>query len=463
MRERLNTRTTVLIIALALILRCAFLLLVHPWTHPVVEQFAQGDSPRYHALACTLLDHHRFAISATDPPDPQRTPMYPLFVAGLYALCGKIPWAVYVAQILLDCASCLLILLASRRALSATIAYAAAVVYAVDPLAIRYASAFLTETLFFFVLALILYQFGRLREPERKTRVGLQYGLLGALCGLGALVRPIALYVPIVLAMVVLGSGRRRPSLALRNALLVIVGAALVVSPWFIRNQTTFGRATLTYVDAWDALTLSVGSVEAAKRHEDLDSAGVELAAEANAMMVADGAHPDRLNPFVKADYWRRLALQYIRRDPIAFLKAQARGIIFTLISPGTSEFSAAFGNAAHTVGRAPGILPRLREFFFEKSPVELAIGATIVSMLLLTYLALGLGLLVGWRRYDRTWLVFCVIMALYLVGLGGLAAMCRFRTPAMPFLAGPVGIGIVDVVERWRAGKARRGGARSA
>ena len=461
MREHHITRTTALIIALALILRCTFLLLVHPWTHPVNEQLTHADSVRYHALACTLLDYHRFASSATAPPEPL-TPMYPLFVAGVYAVCGKTPWAVYAAQILLDCVSCLLVFLALRRVLNITIAHVAAAVYAIDPLAIRYASAFLSETLFLFVLALVLYLFGTLRVSERGKRDGVRYGLLGILCGLGALVRPIALYIPIVLVVLVLVTWRHRLSLGLRNAVLLLAGAAVILSPWLIRSQRDFGHAALTYVDAWNLLKLNVGSVEAAKRHQDPHLTGEELFAEADAMMVADGLHPDRLNLLEKAGYWRRLAFRYIQRDPAAFVMAQVRGAIFVLVRPGTGEFAGAFGSEVHYIGDAQGFLPALREFVARKSRVEMLIGGTICLMLLLTYAAFGVGLLVGWRRYDRPWLAFCVFMALYLVGVGGVVGEARFRVPAMPFAVGLVGIGIVDVVERWRAAGDRRGGARN-
>ncbi|MFH1011874.1 MAG: glycosyltransferase family 39 protein, partial [bacterium] len=414
-----------------------------------------NDSPLYHQLACTLLDHHRFAASASAEPDPLRTPVYPLFVAGIYALFGKVPWVVFVVQILLDCVSCCLLFLTLRRILSGTVAHIAAFFYAIDPFLILYASTFLTEILFVFVLVVALYVYGTILSHGRDRTVLLQHGLLGFALGLATLVRPIALYLPLVLIVLTLVIYRKRRVFAFANSAILIVAFAVIVSPWLLRNHGISGRATLTYIDSWDLLALNVGAMEAAKRHQDLETTSAELLAEADLLMAAEGLHPENMNLMEKADYWRQLAFRYILRDPIGFAIAHAKGTIFIFANLGTSDFAHVLHRPSRGLGIPTNFLAMIREFFTKKSPMEILLGAAVVPLLLITYLALAVGLVVAWRRFNRTFLAFCLLIALYFVTVPGALGVVRFKLPALPFLVGFVGIGIAYVAEKWKAHRA--------
>lgn len=454
-RTRPRIRPVVLILAVALVLRVSFLAVVHPWSYPVEQQLTFNDSPLYHQLACTLLDHHRFAAGATDAPDPIRTPGYPLFVAGIYALFGEIPWIVFVAQIVMDCLSCYLLFLVLRRVLSETVASIGAFLYAIDPFLILYASTFLSETLFLLVLTIALHTYGTILSHGRNTNMRWRYGLLGLTVGVAALVRPIALYIPVVLIAFTLVTDRKKLARALVNSAILVAAFAVIVSPWLIRNYVTFGRASLSCADSWTLLRWNVGVVEAAKRHQDFEMTRDELLAEADSLMSADGLRPENLNPMEKADYWRRLAFRYILHDPIHFAMAHVKGTVFLFVNLGTSDFAHALHLPSHGMDMSKSSVTMLREFSAKKSPTEILIGAIVAPFLLITYLALVLGLFVAWRRFDRTFLAFCLLMALYFTMLPGAVGIVRYKLPAVPFYLCFVGIGIAHFLDRWRVKRA--------
>jgi 4-amino-4-deoxy-L-arabinose transferase-like glycosyltransferase len=450
-----NRKYFVIILAIALALRLGFLFLVHPWTYPVEQQLAFNDSPLYHQLACTLLDHHRFAASAIAEPDPLRTPMYPLFVAAIYALFGEVPWVVFVAQILIDCLSCYLIFLTLRRTLNETVAHIGAFFYAIDPFLILYTSSFLTEILFVFFLAVSLYIYGIIAAQKEDRNSVLRYGLLGLALGAATLVRPAALHTVVILTLFLLVVYRKRLVVFLKYCAALVIAFVFVLSPWLIRNYRTFGSPAVTYCDSWILLAGYVGSMEAAKRGQDLDPTSAQLMAQADSLIAADGLRPEDLGPMEKANYWKRLALRYIRRDPIHFAIAQLKGTIFIFANLGTSNFMKVLHLPPHPLGK-PGtprnFLQTIGEFLAKKSPTEMLVGALVAPLLAITYLALAVGLFVAWRRFDKVFLAFCLLMTLYFVIVPGALGTVRFKLPALPFFVSFVGIGIAHVAERWNA-----------
>src|SRR5664280_2027034 len=115
-----------------------------------------------------------------------------------------------------------------RDSFSPTVGCVAAGIVAVDSLSILQAPLILTETFFTFlvVLALLLWVVGQQRKSWRL------FALAGLLLGAAALVRPVFLYLPVVLVVMAL--------LARKRALIPVVMIALSVVPpavWLVRNH----------------------------------------------------------------------------------------------------------------------------------------------------------------------------------------------------------------------------------
>jgi 4-amino-4-deoxy-L-arabinose transferase-like glycosyltransferase len=211
-----------------------------------------GDAPFYIDLAWNWLKNrvYGFPIDGQLTPVDMRTPGYPALLAGVFAIAGKSPLAVMLAQTVIDLATCLLIaLIASRLARPESrrrVALIALWLAALCPFTANYTAVVLTETLVTFLTALTLLllletEVGQPSWPPGLFRASGPWLLVGILAGFGALVRP---ETPLLLgaAGLVLLAKWRRPQNwrnLLQAGLLMAVGLAIPLAPWAARNWRT--------------------------------------------------------------------------------------------------------------------------------------------------------------------------------------------------------------------------------
>jgi 4-amino-4-deoxy-L-arabinose transferase-like glycosyltransferase len=157
-----------------------------------------------------------------------KAPLYPLWVGLWYAVLGHHPVAVRALQIPLGVATITLSWLLARRLFGRRVAFAAAVVVALYPLAFQYEELLFSESLAtpLTILALLLVLTGR---PTPRRAAG-----FGAVLGIALLVRPSSVFlIAAALAAWSVGIGWRG---GIRLTAIGVLLAALVLSPWAIRN-----------------------------------------------------------------------------------------------------------------------------------------------------------------------------------------------------------------------------------
>ncbi len=219
--HRWISRSAFMIAALAFLLRLAFV--------SVRERPLFSDEIDYDRLGGTLAATGSYSDEGR--PTAYRPIGYPAFVAGVYAVAGRCPWAVHVAQAALDSLSALLLWLLAGGGRAGLWA---AAIWALYPSAILYSGLLLPETAFTTLLlggALLAARGGF--ESRRWSL------LLGATVGLLALVKPLALVLLVGLP-VAARIERIRPT----HFGLLALGAALVVGPWLARNWIVVGYPT---------------------------------------------------------------------------------------------------------------------------------------------------------------------------------------------------------------------------
>lgn len=202
-----------------------------------------GDSKGYIILAQNLAEHHVFSVSQSAPfaPESFRAPGYPLFLAMLFALFGASVFALFVHALITGIAPVLLFML--TRSLHERAAFWASALFAFEPVRLFLSASFLSDALFavLFLASLVALEWGRER---------LSYGWLaavGLLLGLMILVRPIAIFLPIVYAGYV--ALRMRPfAIAVRHVALMCALVLVVVFPWMYRNHALFGSWNVSSV-----------------------------------------------------------------------------------------------------------------------------------------------------------------------------------------------------------------------
>lgn len=215
-----------------------------------------GDSPAYLELAHNVIDKHAYALMsqgqllATDA----RPPGYPLFIAAVELIAGRSDTALFVAQTLIDVATCFLIAalagsLAPRGA-RRRVWLAAVWLAALCPFVANYCAVPLTEVLAVSLSAATLLLLVRAWQREESSpglcdRKG--WLLAGVAAGLATLVRaesPLLLFSAGV--AIALACARRRQWLRiLRTGVWLAAGLLLPLLPWGARNLVTLGRLQL--------------------------------------------------------------------------------------------------------------------------------------------------------------------------------------------------------------------------
>ena len=142
--------------------------------------------------------------------------------------------------------------------------------------------------------------------------------------GLAALTRPAHLFFLLLLGLWLLA--RRR----LRDAVLIAVGALLVIAPWTARNVREYGRPVL--IASEGGITFWTGNHPLSPGEGDM-AANPAIKRDNQRLRAAHaGLSPEQLEPV----YYRE-AMQAIARDPVWWAGLLARKAFYTWIPVGPS------------------------------------------------------------------------------------------------------------------------------
>jgi 4-amino-4-deoxy-L-arabinose transferase-like glycosyltransferase len=169
-------------------------------------------------------------------------PLYPALLWLVQRVGGDSLTLAFLAGAPMGGLTVVLTALLARRVAGPTVALVAAGIVAVDPMLIAADGSLMSEVLYVPLVVLATLLALTAGETGRWWR----WVALGAVCGLAALTRQEALLLLVVLVAPVLWWSK----LPLRPRLLGIGGAiviaALVVTPWVVRNQRTVGEAAIS-------------------------------------------------------------------------------------------------------------------------------------------------------------------------------------------------------------------------
>ena len=220
-------RPSILIVSIAgLALRLAW------WWYARPDPVA--DFEWYRLMAADLLEQHQLVdhpLFGTPQPSALRVPAYPVFLAVAMLVSRSGAWLSIVNVVLSTLLVPLVAWLARVLAFEPAAALTAAVLVAINPTFVFFSPVLASEHLFvvFLVLSLIVGTGARTRS---------QFAVAGLLFGAAVLTRPDALfYMPVLAGVVWLRSGSVRP---IAPAILMLA-AALVVAPWYVRNRVVVG------------------------------------------------------------------------------------------------------------------------------------------------------------------------------------------------------------------------------
>jgi 4-amino-4-deoxy-L-arabinose transferase-like glycosyltransferase len=369
-----------------------------------------ADERDYLVLARSLASGEGFAFP--NGPTSLRPPLYPGFVASVWALAGhESVLAVRFAQVVVGLLTAVLAYHVARALYDERSGVLAAALTTFYPALVFAQGLLLTETLFaFFVMAMVASVVAVFRRPHFGFAA-----LAGVSLGAAALTRSILYPFPAVLAVILLwwlpASLRRRAGLAL----VLCVSYGLVIGPWAIRNTRLQGVPVL--VDTMGGLNLRMGNYEHTPHDRMWDAVSQQ---GERSWIVGLPAHPEG-----GGDWTEGLKERW----------ARSRALEFMLSHPGLTAWRSAIKFGDFWALDRDFVAGVHRGLY---AP-PLTVTALVGGLLLVAYpVALALGILGAWlvppRDRHGRWLLLVVVgfvCALHAV----VFAHPRYRLPMMPLL----------------------------
>ncbi len=222
-------RAALLIFIVALLVRVVFL-----FAFSGEDSLLYHDSHTYIQAAKNLLTYGTYSMGYDAPPSPDsfRTPLYPLVLLPFVKF--GISWYVLAAiQALAMSFAAMLVFTLGRRIFSQKIAFAAALMFAIEPFGALIGEQVMTEAFFslLFIVAMFYFAFYVQRAKPRDLLVS------ATALAFAALLKQFALFFVVMIPFAyVLGGSRLREWKVLLASLAVFFA---ILAPWIIRNRVT--------------------------------------------------------------------------------------------------------------------------------------------------------------------------------------------------------------------------------
>jgi 4-amino-4-deoxy-L-arabinose transferase-like glycosyltransferase len=421
--------------AVALILRLAFLLVTGPISAP--------DTAEYRLLAHNLRTSGQYALQTNGAWQPYafRMPLYQCLLAQVFAVFGEGrtgDWAIVIVQVVLSAVTAGLVSIVGALTIGRTTGILAAFFFAVDPLPIAYSAYILTDTLFaLLVTSALVVAIYALRSQAQKD-----FLMWGLLIGAATLTRPLFKYYAIVPIMTLILS-RRPLRTVVRNSLAFLVGMALLIGPWIIRNkvQLDFWGLELNQGQntVWSTFRLTEESSPAEREADPKLAAARDVVARASepSPILSDVMSELRVSQVVADRYLERIGWENIWRHPLGVAEIAAWNAFQIMISRvGTHELFQRVGLIDEfSLGTKGGVVVTFLVFLLS---VVVTVGVAWVCCRLAKH------------RENWPWLGCFVLTSLYVVGLTSMVAGSnRYRLPIEGILSILFAASVVEVMRK--------------
>jgi len=390
-----------------------------------------ADSYLYLHLADNICKHLVFSRDTLPPFTPEvfRTPGYPVFLAILKLLGVPGPYGTAAVQEIIYLACVMSFLRYGRIVFAQKIVWAATIFLLLEPGGLAYPKEIFAEVLFLpgllgGLLAIAYY----LRQQQ------LRYLLLAAcLMGIGALVRPVIFYLPLLIAVVLLAfaASERKRWVHVGLFLLTFV---LVISPWLGRNYYYFNKVVMSgqqsnmFAYYHVPLVLQAAEGKTFKQGRDFMLEQVARAEKQQAKVL------DRpLNFVEKFKLEQQLAFAELAKYPQQYAKQWLYGIIKTMVSANLLELNHVLRlpieSLSFYAGESQGFTGRVVSFM--QNPNRLYVALVCFRLLVAGFAVLGMiKILKG--RDCFLWIM--LLANLYFIGTPGPMGYARFRFPMEVF-----------------------------
>jgi len=419
------------LILLSLAIRLCLFAIYQPWQEITLQKILISDALQYYQLAERILSDISLSTFGTF-----RTPLYPLYLAVIFAVIGSKVWAALLFQIFFDVGTTILVyLLAKEIFASQKTAHYAMLFYSIDLLAAAQTLQLMTETIFTFIFTgAVLATVYALKRDNIKY-----YALGGMYLGLATLVRPVAQYLGLILTFFIPFSRK-----LFSRAVVYIGFFFLILSFWQIRNYFNFGHYALSTIEGYNLLEYNVAKVKSLVEHVSLDESRYEL----NKLV-----DPTITNPFSRASVQQKIAVSYILAHPWWYSYYHIKGGANMML--GTAKVSLLpvlkippFIRSDTTLSE--NLFTRI-ERTISTARQEYWLTPILFIMQLIEYVLCAIGFTVM-RKTDNRYLMLLIAMILvYFFLATGVVGTARYRAPVIPLYLIMSAYGFERVINYYR------------
>jgi len=409
------------------------------------------DSIGYYRLAENLRQHGIFSRCERPPfiPDNIITPVYPFFLAILLAVARGSLWIVPIAQGIINSLAAVLVFKLGERLFSRRAGFIAGICYALDTSALIHTFSILTESLFTFLF--LLANFFLVKYIQQISFKNL--ALAAILFGLATLCRPVGLYYPVVVVIILLCAVSAAFPTRVKNVALFVLLFILTLSPWLIRNKLTFGVANLTSIQGNNLLLMNVAHLKAAQEGISFAAAERRLEAEADSLLLVQGISTEKLkleyhgkpyghqiNDPKQARVYQKLAVEKIMASPLLYLRVHLTGIIASLLDASVRDIYHFRGQERPLLGLrslfvTAGMESALKQFWAKIDRDYLILYLSNLFWLVIHYVLVLFTFYKLIKKNKFMSLSLLLAPIIYLLFVTAPQGSERFRFPAMPYL----------------------------
>ncbi|MDO8667562.1 MAG: hypothetical protein Q7K35_00490 [bacterium] len=368
-------RIAIIIFVVSLVLRLVFAFLLYGSVNFNTDNFLNSThSDGYYEIAYNLIHHKIFSMDSAPPiiSDSVRTPGYPLIIAASFYIFDSL-WPLLIIQIIIGSILPLLGRVISWEIMpNNKIANLVGWLLAVEPVGIMLSTWMISETfftLFFFWFVLFIIKFIKAAQAENTLTLN-NYQTIGwaaLLLGIATLIRPTALYLPVILIPAWYGYRFFLKNQYMHKQIIIfLVIFTLTLSPWFYRNYKTFDVVSITSSKEDVMFTALAPSVLAIKNHQGYSESQIDF-------FKSKGFERYPMVNLDKAAWFQRQAIEVLKDNPKEFIMIAGISLLTFFTHDGMLTFLSFLGlikSSGLTVGQVlaqplPEMFDTLKELFF--------------------------------------------------------------------------------------------------
>ncbi|HYF05876.1 MAG TPA: glycosyltransferase [Patescibacteria group bacterium] len=381
-----------------------------------------GDAKGYVFLAENLFSRGEFTLAtstAAYSPQSFRTPGYPVFLGALHTILRSWEWVIVVQALLAAFAPLLLYLLI--RPYHERVAFFSALIFAFEPVRLFYSSQLLTDAVFTTCLLTALLCL----EAARRKGTTLLSVLSGVVLGLLIIVRPIAIFLPLLFALYLFLRLTSKRKILVAGA--VCIAAYATIFPWMLRNHKHFSSWNVSSVGAYNLAMYN--APEFLKIYPDQKAEQVisQLRAKQESLPVEDALSLHHENTFMQA-FKTVISGRELQYASFHFIKT-----IPFFVSDGWRDIVRLFGSSVQmpniTSALMQGRLGELIGMFRYINVHGLVFFFLVLAWGMIFLLWLVTAFRSVFKKVSSFWLLISVII-LYFALLTGPVSNARYRLP---------------------------------